>query len=693
MNHPAGYVTRIEKLLVDESKPKRGYNSYAVDGMSRQNRLLAFYAFWRLPMASTNGGVLYPSNSGTPVAGQPQTLALDAAGNLKVNVVVGGGGGGGSNAAAGPTGSAVPTYADYLGFSNAGGTLVGVSAANPIPITGSISATNPSVGTDNTTAPTSSTQIGFSNSGGTLVAASPSNPVPVTSQGAGSTGAAIPSSAILNGFSNASGTLVGVSSSNGFPVTNLAGTANIGTVSLASGSSVALSAGTSSIGTVSVSGTPTVNFGSSANVTLATGSNTVGTVSIGGTPTVNLGSSSSVTLATGSNTVGTVSIGGTASVLDSSYVTQGSTSGTATIGPTVMANVVNTGTGYTTGTVEPMTLNGSGNLRVSLANVNANACAFAAPSATAGTAFSPLVIGAYNSTAYTLTTGQTAPLAITANAALITSDTNLVTFASTTGTSGVGPLMMANCLTGVPNYTTGNTYPLTIANTGGIRVNLTQTSGNPSALVNPTSQTVTVAPVAIGSFNTTPLVITSGNCGPIALNSSAAIYTDTEITKSSYATSFTITPAATPTDVFTITGSSSRTIRVKRVHITSNATTLGAMTLQLLERSSANTGGTSTNPTKVPLDNNNIAGTGTVTAYTANPSALGTLIGAIDTAFLSFGVNAVSPPYDRSFGNAVGTQSIVLRGSSQSLAVNLGGGTVPSGGALCIGVEWTESVD
>src|ERR1022692_3813454 len=46
-------------------------------------------------------------------------------------------------------------------FNNAG-TMAAVSAAVPLPITGSISATNPSVGTDGSAIPTSSTLIGAS---------------------------------------------------------------------------------------------------------------------------------------------------------------------------------------------------------------------------------------------------------------------------------------------------------------------------------------------------------------------------------------------------------------------------------------------------------------------------------------------------------------------------------------------------
>lgn len=56
-------------------------------------------------------------------------LQLDSTGALKTT----GSGGGGGNAAAGLTGAAVPTSADYTGY-NSGGNLVGVSTANPLPV-------------------------------------------------------------------------------------------------------------------------------------------------------------------------------------------------------------------------------------------------------------------------------------------------------------------------------------------------------------------------------------------------------------------------------------------------------------------------------------------------------------------------------------------------------------------------------
>lgn len=101
--------------------------------------------------------------TGAPVMGAdyskspPQLHVISTDSTGAINVV--GGGGGGGNPAAGPTGSPVPADADYIGI-NVGGNLVGVSAANPLPISGSISATNPSVSTTGAAVPASATMVG-----------------------------------------------------------------------------------------------------------------------------------------------------------------------------------------------------------------------------------------------------------------------------------------------------------------------------------------------------------------------------------------------------------------------------------------------------------------------------------------------------------------------------------------------------
>jgi len=123
-----------------------------------------------IPVAGT-----YNVTTPAPADQQAMSLQVDNEGNLLVSVVAGGGGA--SNASVGPTGVPAPTSATEIGII-VGGNLVGVSAANPLPITGTISASNPSVGLTGAAAPTSATEIGIVNGAGNLQNVSPTNPLP-----------------------------------------------------------------------------------------------------------------------------------------------------------------------------------------------------------------------------------------------------------------------------------------------------------------------------------------------------------------------------------------------------------------------------------------------------------------------------------------------------------------------------------
>src|SRR6202162_5393194 len=123
-----------------------------------------------IPVAAT-----YNVTTPPPADQQAMSLQVDNEGNLLVSVVAGGGGA--SNASVGPTGVPAPTSATEIGII-VGGNLVGVSAANPLPITGTISASNPSVGLTGAAAPTSATEIGIVNGAGNLQNVSPTNPLP-----------------------------------------------------------------------------------------------------------------------------------------------------------------------------------------------------------------------------------------------------------------------------------------------------------------------------------------------------------------------------------------------------------------------------------------------------------------------------------------------------------------------------------
>lgn len=160
-------------------------------------------------------------------------------------------------------------------------------------------------------------------------------------------------------------------------------------------------------------------------------------------------------------------------------------------------------------------------------------------------------------------------------------------------------------------------------------------------------------------------------------------------TYSAVATAF--VAAATPTDVFTITGSATKTIRIRYIEFTATTTTAGGIAVStiLVKRSAANTAGTFVADTKVPHDSSNAAATVTVGHYTANPTVLGAAVGNIRAdryAAQSAGTPAV--PLVWSFGNEA-EQPIVLRGVSEILAINLNSTTI-TGSVINISVCWTE---
>lgn len=154
-----------------------------------------------------------------------------------------------------------------------------------------------------------------------------------------------------------------------------------------------------------------------------------------------------------------------------------------------------------------------------------------------------------------------------------------------------------------------------------------------------------------------------------------------------------VTTAANPTDIFTLTGSSTKVIRVKRIGVSGSATNPATRDLLVIKRSTANTGGTSTTPSVVPLDSDDVAGTAVFRAYTANPT-VGTSIGEIRRFKLVIpqavplgGVGA-SRVEDFTFAD-LGQKSVVLRGTSEVLSINMNGVTLTGGSMDCF-IEWTE---
>lgn len=161
-----------------------------------------------------------------------------------------------------------------------------------------------------------------------------------------------------------------------------------------------------------------------------------------------------------------------------------------------------------------------------------------------------------------------------------------------------------------------------------------------------------------------------------------------------------LVPASSATDIFTITGSGTKTVRVTRIEIvaTTTSATPAALDILLLKRSTANSGGTSSgSPTPVAHDSLNQGNhSASVLSYTANP-ATGTLVGtAIRNQKLMQTLATYTatdfPVVDRvtwNFGDRP-SQAIVLRGTSEVLAINLNGVSATATASFDIAIEWTE---
>lgn len=156
----------------------------------------------------------------------------------------------------------------------------------------------------------------------------------------------------------------------------------------------------------------------------------------------------------------------------------------------------------------------------------------------------------------------------------------------------------------------------------------------------------------------------------------------------------TFTPAASPTDVFNITGSSTKTVKVLRIIVCGTQTTTGNVgTISVIKRSTANSGGTAVSATAVPTDSNFGAATASVRHYTANPT-VGTAVGTVwnPRTFIPSPAAAQSNPIatDMNFQDLLNGTGLVLNGTAESLSVNMGA-ALPSGAAnfqvTCI---WTE---
>lgn len=266
-------------------------------------------------------------------------------------------------------------------------------------------------------------------------------------------------------------------------------------------------------------------------------------------------------------------------------------------------------------------------------------------------------------------------------------ETTLVKLTQTQGstTSGQsGPLVQGAVTTADPTYTTAQTDPISLTTTGRLRTDVT---GNVASAATDSGN-----PVKIGTItNLGGSLFTDGQRANAQSDLAGSLYVDIAGRLPTYSSFSSFTVAATATDIFTLTGSSTKTIKIKSVIISGTNTGNTNALIILLKRSTANSGGTSTTLTAVPHDSNSSAATATARSYTANPT-IGTLVGNIMGQLLflptlsSTNVSGnESINYDK-----IGGQPIILRGTGEVFSVNLNGTSITGTTVMDISVHWTE---
>lgn len=167
------------------------------------------------------------------------------------------------------------------------------------------------------------------------------------------------------------------------------------------------------------------------------------------------------------------------------------------------------------------------------------------------------------------------------------------------------------------------------------------------------------------------------------------------LTKATYRAAGTFVAAAGTAPFLEINGVARKVIRVKRIIIGGlTLTAVAYLRLQVLKNSSANSSGTSTAPTAVPLDSNSPAAGATLKNYTVAPTP-GSLIGAIAekralaqaTTAAAAGIPDVVIPFE--FGDKDDNEAATLRGAAQNLSLAFG--AVPASAVTgSFEIEWTE---
>ncbi len=156
-----------------------------------------------------------------------------------------------------------------------------------------------------------------------------------------------------------------------------------------------------------------------------------------------------------------------------------------------------------------------------------------------------------------------------------------------------------------------------------------------------------------------------------------------------YTAALTYTIGNNPTDFFGITGSASKKVKIISCKIYATEAQLlggGAIrVMDLIKRSTNNTGGATTPVVRAPLDSSSAAATATVIAYTSNPT-VGTTVANVGAHQLT---HPITSTIDAQFGLELINAPIILNTAAEGLYLN-GKGVSRPNNTYSITIIWEE---
>jgi len=195
---------------------------------------------------------------------------------------------------------------------------------------------------------------------------------------------------------------------------------------------------------------------------------------------------------------------------------------------------------------------------------------------------------------------------------------------------------------------------------------------------------------ALIALVTTALV--SASVVPPALAQTPS-YGSPVLQRPTFSTSATFTfPQTGAGDAACLVGSATKTIRITKIRLSGTDATAQSAVMNLVKRTTANSGGTSTQPSIGSFDStlNNGGATAVMNAYTVVPTpGTGVTIGSDVINLLA--TTTATTVYERAFNpqNQL-NQQLTLRGVAQSACLNFPNALSTAAASLSATFEWTE---